>query len=273
MGYWDREVDGLVALGIELTEGQLRLLEHGGEGLALRALPDPTHFQCCSSTYLDTNDDLALFLAPITAHAPTDTLPYDGTTVAGVADSWWGEDWYRWPTVLGEIEDVGEGIWGSQELFAVRAWSVEEADEARQYRVSIASRRWLQGTDYEPLASVNHDFASGIDCGDEPCREPCKYRGDDDHDCLAEEDVDNPGFWASMWHLQDAGIVDPNDALRLLRMPSVPPFETALEPDDAAWYLGLKQDSAQAAMNALAGIRRDQRSVYARHEEDYDPWY
>ena len=62
MGFWDREVDGLVALGITLSQGQLRLLEEGGEGLALRVLPDPSHFQCCEMPYLDTNQDLTLFL-------------------------------------------------------------------------------------------------------------------------------------------------------------------------------------------------------------------
>ena len=100
--------------------------------------------------------------------------------------------------MLGEIEDVGEGIWGSAEMFAVRAWSVKEVDDARAEPVRHRLPALAAGHRLRAAGHVNHDFASGVDCGEEPCRDPCKHRGDPEHECLSKDDVDNACFWRSI---------------------------------------------------------------------------
>ena len=274
MGFWDRELSGLVALGIELSSGQLRLLEEGGEGLALRTLPDPSHFgHGCGAPYLDTNGDLALYACPVTAYAPDDTSPYHGETPVDIANTWWDTDWCQWPAVLGVLDDPNEGLWGPEEMVLLRPWSVIEADDATLTRFVQSVRGWLGRTYHEPLAYVAEQRTSGVDCGDEPCREDCKHLGDDDHDCVDIDEGDNPGFWHSAWILQDAGYAHPEDPTHILADPPVPPFEEALDGEDLALYARLKRRSRQAAVNALGGIRPDQRAVYMRHEGAYEPWY
>ena len=197
---------------------------------------------------------------------------YEGSTVAAVADNWWGDDWSRWPSVLGEIEDVGEGIWGSQELFAVRAWSVEEADDDRQHRFARASRAWLAGHRlratglHQPRVRLRNGQRRGAVPSAVQVPRRRRARLPD------EDEVENAGFWKSVWH--PAGTAGYRHRVRRDPDPPCRRSRRALtDPDDLEYFARLKRRSRQAAVNARAGIRQSQRSVYMKQEGYFEPWY
>lgn len=274
MGYWDRALNDLVALGINLTGEQEHLLTEGGEGLVLKVLPDPTHNQCCEQPYLDVNGELALYAAGMDVLKPDAPLLGDeGRTAIEVADGYWAEDWSRWPSVLGEQENVLEG-WGGgwgDDMSVARIWAVMPADEPTIRRFRVAANKWLNDTDYGLLDYVMGVEASGIDVGEEPCEVPCRLHEDLD-DCVDEETDDGePYFWAAVHELKRKGWLTTQG---IRDLPPIQPFEQFLDdPGDVALYQALKRRSRQATLNALQGILPAARGAYMRHEGYFEPWY
>jgi hypothetical protein len=244
----------LLSLGIQLSEGQARLLNNpeGGLAIAVWALLDPTHSDHdCHVIHPDSDGGLVRIGVPMQVYHPTTSLSWVGQ-LDEFLDAELEDSWREFPSFIGDIDTpldaMGNFPSDGEQLRVVRAWNAAPADEDRVERFRMAGIEAI-GEESKILAEYFE-----IDAWYDPY--------DPDDKARAE---------ALQVELRSTGILDADNGF--MAYPVIHPFAEYLNAEDAAFWNSLSHSAHRAS--AQAGVGWDPKSWASNYTSgrSYDTWY
>lgn len=162
MGFWDRQLTNLEALGIEFSPLFEKVLEEGGRVLRLRHLLTPDSTPEYQEFCYDQNNNPVFVVESIETFRPTGLDPHSKMPVSQVVENWSGDDWKAYPSLIGYLEDEDHFCSGllcecyrAETLSAYRFWECYPLLEKDLYEVLVkACQDRLHDSLYDEIRMV-----------------------------------------------------------------------------------------------------------------------
>lgn len=272
---WVHNIMDLRSIGVPVTPAQERVLEEGGQVLAIARLPSYEMCDCGDdhgTAVMDSSGQPMMVPYVFKASPPLSTygMPWKGETetIASVLEGQ-DPDWRLFPSYVGDDHTtVVEPYWESGECKVVRVWTgiplVDEHDQALATLLINGFRSNVYDSAYDEMREmyyIERAFQDGVvewDIDDQDDQEALNYRTL--RASLVERgyiiEDDESGQWLDGRPLQ----LDPIE-------------HHVLDPEARALWRALVRQSRSGAYKVLDATLPDRRSQFLYSERFTEPWY